>query len=374
MRSNVSVYEGKEKKYNVEERKKFDSKKWVWVLIVPTICLIVFSILCFKESTSKEEKERTVSYSEKGSADYKVYLKENNYYEESFLPKGMKYIASLINTVNVDFNYQLHSTEEINYAYNYKITAKIVITDRDDSTKVLHENVYTLLDEKAELKDGKDFVINEEVDIDYNKYNKYANNFKKDYALVADSNLIVAMEVESTKDIDDEKKDNTNKLEVIIPLSEQTLDIAISSKGINNNDAISSSSKTKIDNNLLFNAGIGLSVVALIMLILVIYLYLNTKRKKDIYHFEVNKILKEYDRLIASAIKKPNINETKFKNKLRVANITELVDVCEQLHKPIIHYEVEPNEKSYFVITDKDTLYKLTISKAWLEKHKSDKK
>lgn len=373
MKRKVSVYEGKEKKYNVEEKKKFDSKTWLWVLIVPTICLIVFSILCFKESTYKEDKS-TITYTESGSADYKVYLKENDYYKESFLPKGMKYIASLINTVNVDFNYQLHSTEEINYAYNYKITAKIVITDRDDSTKVLHENLYTLLDKKEEIKDGKDFVINEEVDIDYNKYNKYANEFKKDYALVADSNLIVAMEVDSTKDNDDEKKDNTNKLEVIIPLSEQTLDIAISSKGINNNDAISKSNKMKIDNNLLFNAGIGLSVVALIMLILVIYLYLNTKRKKDIYHFEVNKILKEYDRLIASAIKKPNINETKFKNKLRVANITELVDVCEQLHKPIIHYEVEPNEKSYFVITDKDTLYKLTISKAWLEKHKSDKK
>lgn len=130
--------------------------------------------------------------------------------------------------------------------------------------------------------------------------------------------------------------------------------------------------KTKINNNLLYTTGIGLSLLALVMLILTIYLYMNTKRRKDIYHFEINKILKEYDRMIASTIKKPNINETKFKNKLRVASITELVDVSEQLKKPIIHYEVEPNEKSYFVIIEKDTLYKLTISRAWLVNHNSN--
>ena len=59
-----------------------------------------------------------------------------------------------------------------------------------------------------------------------------------------------------------------------------------------------------------------------------------------------------------------------FENKIRVMSIEELIDVYETTKQPIIYYEVIPGEKSYFIVMNDKTLYKLTITKAWLEKQK----
>ena len=55
-------------------------------------------------------------------------------------------------------------------------------------------------------------------------------------------------------------------------------------------------------------------------------------------------------------------------------SIEELLDVNELTKEPIIFYEVEPNQKSYFIILKDDTLYKLTISRAYLEKEAEEKR
>ena len=85
--------------------------------------------------------------------------------------------------------------------------------------------------------------------------------------------------------------------------------------------------------------------------------------KNDIYRAEVDRILKNYDRLIISS-SQPSIAESDYKNKVRVMSVEELLDVNEMTKEPIIYYEVIPNEKSYFIILKQDTLYKLTISRA----------
>ncbi|MEI3508978.1 MAG: hypothetical protein V8R01_07825 [Bacilli bacterium] len=41
--------------------------------------------------------------------------------------------------------------------------------------------------------------------------------------------------------------------------------------------------------------------------------------------------------------------------------------------EPIIYYEVIPDEKSYFVIIAGSVLYKLTITRAYLEREQEEK-
>ncbi len=91
-----------------------------------------------------------------------------------------------------------------------------------------------------------------------------------------------------------------------------------------------------------------------------------TAKKKDIYTRTVNKYLREYDRIIITS-KQPDLDENNYANKVRVMSIEELIDAHDITKKPIIYYEVIPKEKSYFVIIADDTLYKLTISKVYLE-------
>lgn len=366
----LSKYDGIEKRYYVEKKKKnLNMKAWFCILVLPAIALLMLCVFCIKDSISFNQQTNNLTYNEIGKVDYKVYLKENSYYNEKFLPKGMKYIANLINTINVDFKYEIHSSNDLDYTYKYKVLANLVITDKNDKTKVLYEKPSTLVEEVVNKVTDNNFIINEDVDIDYDEYNDYVNAFKKDYALTVDSNLILTMEVETAgKYPDTDDLASKNQLQISIPLSEQTIDISMDSKELNNSGNLSGQVEFKVNNVILLIAGITLGILSVVIFGIALYLYITTKKKKDIYHTTVNKYLKEYDRVIVSS-KQPNIDERLFDEIIRVMTIEELVDLHDMTGKPIIYYEVIPNEKSYFIIINDRLLYKLTITKAWLERN-----
>ena len=90
-------YYSDDKLYRVSGRKKLKIKGWLLILLIPSILLLMSSVLLLFSSLEMNTKKINVGYSEKGNVDYKVYLKENNYYNRKFLNSGMKYVASIIN-------------------------------------------------------------------------------------------------------------------------------------------------------------------------------------------------------------------------------------------------------------------------------------
>ena len=67
-------------------------------LILDTIFLVL--LICglfytFNRSFSIT-KSKVITYKEVSNVDYKVYLKDNNFYESSYLDKDMAYVASLV--------------------------------------------------------------------------------------------------------------------------------------------------------------------------------------------------------------------------------------------------------------------------------------
>lgn len=364
-------YEGAEKRYTVKrKKKKLKIGAWFGILVLPAIVFLILGFFLINDGISVNDAD-SVSYNELGNVDYRVYLKDNDYYDESYLDAGMQYIASLINTINVDFNYEVHTTEELDYNYNYEITANLVITDRNNSSKVLYERPETLVNKKTIQVTDNNFVINEDVDIDYDVYNDYVNAFKSDYALNVDSNLIITLRVTTDGEyaLTGDSLNLDNEISITIPLSEQTIDITMQTdEKLNNNGVISNVTASGINSPISLVAGIIFDLLGIGLIGLAIYIYLSTDYK-DIYEAEVNRILKNYDRLIVTS-KRPNIDENKFENKIRVMSIEELIDVYETTKQPIIYYEVIPGEKSYFIVMNDNTLYKLTITRAWLEKQR----
>ena len=355
--------------YQSFTKRKKRSRAIMLILLLISLFLIILSSVFLKSSMNF--KDNFINYNEKGDINYKVYLKDNDYYDEPFLDKGMQYIASLINTINVDFKYEISSSDELSYKYKYKIIGNLVITEKNNPSKVLYKNTEILLEETAKEITDSSFVINEDLDINYDKYNEYVVAFQKDYSLSVDSNLVLTLAVETVGE-NNILVNNFNKnsnLIVSVPLSEHTISITTDLNSLNGSGIIRSTEIVKIDNVMLFVLSISLGLIGLIILISIVYLYLSKNNNNNLYEKEIKNILKNYDRLIVSS-KVLDIDENKFQNKVRVTSIEELIDVYETTKQPIIYYEVIPNEKSYFIIINDDTLYKLTISKEWLEENK----
>lgn len=339
--------------------------------LISTLILVIAIIISFNESISFNSKNASVNYNETGNVDYKIYLKDNDYYNTSYLDSGMQYVASLIKTVNVKFNYKLDTTEKVSINDNYKIVGELQITERDDPSKVLYKKVDNLVNEKQLDVVDDNIVINEEVDIDYGKYNAIVNKYKKDLGLVVSSNLIVRLESNINASSGNEKLAKKADMQMTIPLSESTLNIKMDSDNIKNSGSLGNTySLFKVTNIPLFIVLLFLILVVILSVAFDIYVYLKYF-KKDIYRATVDKILNDYDRLIVAG--KVDIKESRYHNKITPDTFEEMVDAAQNLDVPIMYYEAIPGEKCFFVIVKDDTLYKYRLTKAFLERNPTNK-
>ena len=78
------------------------------ILIILFILTALLSYVFINKSVVIQE-EKNVFYEEYGTPDYKVYLKNNIYYDEEYLEKNMSYIANLIDYISIDYNYKFTS-------------------------------------------------------------------------------------------------------------------------------------------------------------------------------------------------------------------------------------------------------------------------
>jgi len=358
-----TLYYSTDKLYKITKNKI--SKKNLFALcIIATIVLAIIAFICFNESVVINSKESNIKYNEIGNVDYKVYLKDNNYYESSYLESGMQYVANLIKTINVKFNYEIHTTDDLDFTNEYKIVSELLITERNDPSSILYSKKDTLIPLKNISKRDDNLVINEEIDIDYDKYNDIVNNYKKDLGLIVSSNLKLTLETNTSGGNGKENLSKNNKLQIIIPLSEATLKINMNANKINNSASLDlSKSFINIKNKLLFIVCISATILTVLAIILDIYIYLKLFNK-DPYTIKLNNILRNYDRLIVTG--KVNLDESKYPNIIYPKTFKEMVDAAENLGVPIMHYEVIKGEKSIFTATKDDTLVKYRVTKAYL--------
>lgn len=371
--STDKLYEMKKKKSNKKKNskknKKNDPKILTILCAIATLTLTIVSVLLFNSSVAFGPKKPYTSYNEIGNVDYKVYLKDNDFYESSYLNSGMQYVANLIKTVNVKFNYEIHTTEDLEFVNEHKIVSELQITEKNDPSSVLlsrKEDIVPL--KKVTLKDNN-LVINEEIDIDYEKYNNIVKEYKKELGLIVSSNVILTFETDTNASNQNDKLEKNNKLQIVIPLAESTLKINMNTDKINNSDIIKSTDNiVSIKSKPFFVLFIASVILTIALIVLDIYLYLK-HLQKDPYQIKLNNILKNYDRLIVSG--DINIDESKYSNIICVDTFKELVDAAENFGVAIMHYEVIKGEKSIFIVSKDDTLVKYRVTKAYLKNKKN---
>lgn len=355
-------YEKEDKIYTIKKG-KLKYKKLIEMFVIPGLIFTVFGILFIYNSIMASKGN--FAYNEKGNADYKVYLKENTYYDQKYLGKDMQYIASLINTINADFKYELDSTEKAKYSYDYKIIGTLKITDKTNLNKVLYSKEEVLLKETSKEITSNNFAINEDIDIDYDKYNEYVSSFRKDYALSVNAllelKMIINVEGQNEKLPKDIKQSHVLKID--IPMSEQTINIGMTASSINNNGVIPFKNTTQVRDIIVFTAGCTLLLLGITELGISIYIFMN-RYKMDPYQKELRKILKNYDTYIVNA----SGDFKEGKNIVRVETFEELLDAQNMEQSPIVFYEVEPGNKSYFVIKGAKSVYRFTLTKAYQDK------
>ena len=256
------------------------------IAIIAIAIGLLFILFYFKESKLSQEV-----FDESSKVDYKVQLKENDYYEKEYLEKDNQYIASLINTVKTNFKYNMNIPEKYDYVYNYKVVAQVLVKNvtNDNTIYRLQED---LLDKK-EVNNSGNVKINEVVDIDYPKYNQLISSFKNAYELnnskatLTVDLFVTVKDFEKSKNVIESKKVATLEL----PLVENTISISKDTIKDNVNFNISNGGVSIIF--LVF--GLLILVTGIVYITYIIIYSIKTRTAEMIYEKELKNIKTNYE-------------------------------------------------------------------------------
>lgn len=336
------------------------------ILMVFTLILSLGMIYYALNNTNKE----SISYTQNGNVDYKVCLKENNFYSQNCLDKNMSYVSSLIKNVGLTFNYDLNTSEQLNVKTEYEVTAKLVISNAENTSKYF-EQKYVLQDKTSAgiSQINNEYKISKNIDIDYDYYNTIASTFKSQYGVETNSYIEVSFQVFHTnKENEDIRVPSPNPVILNIPLSQKSININMTASGINKQETQNIESSIFTLNNIIcLFIGIIALIVCLISGLKIAKMLSLIKEKKNNYDKFMEKILREYDRLIVETSTLPKFNNY-FVTK--VNSFGELIDVRDNLRLPIMYYEVAKHQKCHLYIIDNKNLYLLTVKAVDMEENK----
>ena len=333
------------------------------------LVLFIVSIVLLSYGFIKKEYI-SVNYSEDNSINYKVYLNQNNYFNTPYLEENRTYIANLINYLDIDFHYNLKLSEKINGDYTYSVIAKVKANKANGEKGNYWTNDYVLVQPKKMNLTNKDVLsINENVKVDYNKYNDVLNSFKKEYGIVPEGLLDVVLNVESTGkgEVFTEPVDISSNLSLSIPLLEKAVEANISKNAKSNNNTITMIDRSYASYHKI--SGIAGLLLLLTSVLIFISTMLNKKKfnEENIFDVTLEKILSSHDSIIANVSTLPDISDMKL---IEVTEFSELIDVYNEVRMPINYYNSKAGEEAIFIIVNDNMAWRFILDKNSLENHK----
>lgn len=343
------------------------------IIIISIICLSLVGLLITKN------KKYYVNYNEQSNIDYKVHLKQNDFFKTPYMEKNNQYIASLINNITADFNYQLNMDEEkdIEYKYTYRMEADVNVVEKDTNNSLYNFQEELVKEKYVNSNNNSSININDTVTINYNYYNDIIKKFVNTYELDnVESTLTINMYVDILDSCSNFEK-GKNKESIIslsIPLTTKTMAIDISSNLVEGSDNVIICKKDNKFTGMIATI-LVLAIVILLILIFKLAKYIITTRTAEsIYDIELKKILNNY----RSYIQKVN-NEFDLSGYqvLKVDTFTDMLEIRDTIQEPILMVESKRKTGTYFLIPSKTKVlysYGLKVSDIKAKMKEKDKK
>mgnify|MGYP003301485344 CR=1 FL=1 len=332
---------------NKRKRYRKNREKWIFaqsvIIAVLTLSIIISGIVSYNLN-----KTYYIEYHEGGNIDYNVFLKDNEFYEESYLGSNQSYVASLIDKIIADFSYAIDmDAEDVNYRYSYTIKSHLEIID-DGSKVPIFNPEYELVSVQNKMQNTSNrLLINEIIVINYDEYNNIANKFIETYDLSrVTSNIVVTLEVDVLSDCNafTGSSVDTYSSELRIPLTTKTVNIKMTS-AVPNEESKMLACTRGAGSEVFKTTAIVLGVVDILaILILVAFIYLT--RTEDItYTAKIKKILSQYKSYIQ---KINNLFETMGYQIIQVDTFDEMLEIRDTIQQPILMLEDKANRETRY--------------------------
>ena len=332
-----------------------------YVLLISIIIISGLLSYYYLKLGLNNKYNKEVEYNSTSNTTYKVYLFENDYFEEPYLEMGKTYISSLINYIDIDFNYNLNFSEFLSGQYTYYIKGTIAADKLKEDSSYWSKSYILKQPETITYNNQNNFTVLTNVKIDYQKYNRLLNEFRKEYGISFNGIFRVEFIIESTNEANNIKEKIPIKsiTEVKIPLTQQVIDLSIDLKNNNDQGKVTETiTNNDINHYVFLTLSVILALFTLLLIIKAVKLLLKYYSNKSEYSKKLKKILSTYDNIIVNVSSIPKLEDLK---QIEVSNFSEMIDAQSEVRMPINYLEEEKNYKSIFILVSDNIAWKYTL-------------
>ena len=307
----------------------------------------------------------TLDYSENGNVNYNISLKENEFYSSNVQEEGKQYISELIDSINTTFRYNTFFSDKAILIYEYNIMGKLYIYSEEGN--ILLDEEYPLITLASGESFDKKLNLEQELDIDYQKYNQIAKDYRDTYSANVTSKFVVTMNISYNGNyplFERQKISHKTKLEITIPLLKDSIVLDVNDKYLEPDSKYEETIQRTGINNIYSYIGSAFLVLATLVAIYIISLIIKARPKKSKYCELRDGYLREYDRVIVNSKSLPKFSDAHV---IECYDFNELLDAEELLELPINYYEIVKNQKCVFFIMNGKEVFKYTLKECDLE-------
>ncbi|MBQ9781070.1 MAG: hypothetical protein IJW00_09020 [Clostridia bacterium] len=338
---------------------RLNRMKWIKVQALFLAGLLLFTAI-FSLVFYNFNKAYYIEYSEKSDVEYKVSLKENDFYNSKYAEPDKAYVTSLIDQVLADFEYQLAmNTASVNFEYSYSIDAVLQIADKNGA--IIYEKTDPIVAEKRDQSTSNYVKINESISVDYGTYNELAQRFTGFYDLSGTkSTLILEMHIKVIGDCEEFNDESSNQYVVAlnVPLADKTVTMSVTSSVEEGDNVILASENKTAKNVFMVFTIVFVILTVLYTVYYVAFIYVT--RNTDInYEIKVNRILKNYRSFIQKLAN--HFNEEGYQI-LMLSTFSEMLEIRDTIQSPVLMDENDDRTCTHFLIpTNTKLLYVFEI-------------
>lgn len=301
----------------------------------------------------------SINYDECSNVDYKVYLKENSYFDSPYLEEDKVYITSLIDYIDVDFSYDVKLDDNRSGKYIYYIKG-VMSANVSNTGKDYWQKSYDLVKLKeVEYDNTNNISFSENIKIDYQKYNNLLLQFKEDYGLNMNGFFKLVLYVENyIKSTNDNYLLKPTVTSLEIPLTKATIEVPIEVSEVSGSEKLLGElvyGDSKVTFRYRVFSGVAL-LIGLGLLGFAIFKIVRGLEKISLYNKELRKILKTYDGIIVSVKRLPNCDNS---NIIDVGSFEELLDAHGEIRQPISYYETR--KRATFILINGNVMWRYVL-------------
>lgn len=342
------------------------AKKRTTILFLVCATIITFMLSAtFLYIYIERNKAYYVNYNETSNIDYKVHLRENEFFKNNYLDENKQYIANLINYITANFQYKLSLDEEdVEYKYSYKVEAEVNVIQKSTNNS-LYTTTEEIVPETKKTTSKNNVVIKQQVDIDYNKYNELIKRFVNIYSLEDTTSVLnINMYVNAVGSCE-EFVSNDEKKSVItlsIPLTTKTTAIDLSNNLVNSKNNVMQC-KPKYSFTFIFLVlSIIFAITGVGIIVYIIKYDIQTRTAENIYEKELKKILNNYSSYIQTLNSDFDFSDYQ---PLRLDTFNDMLEIRDTIRQPILMREKYDKSGAYFLIPSSTKIlyvYRLKVS------------